>query len=204
MKYLLIVLAVFMFAGYAAADRYSDNYRNDPFDQGYVQGYDHGARDAQAREDFNFRHASEYQNRSGSFRDCEYRTGYVEGYADGYFRKQPLVDVGHGYDDHRDYDRGGYHGGGGNSGFGGVTVYTEPGYRGYAQTFGVGQYRHLDGRLNDSIESLRLNGNIRIILFDDSDFRGSRVVLDRDAWNLGDFRRKAASMIIEPVGYGYR
>lgn len=209
MKYFFLALAVFLMAGYVKADQYYShndygNYgNNDSYQQGYVEGYGHGARDSQSRLDFNFRHASAYQN---SDSDCGFRIGYIEGYADGYFRKQPIVDLRYGggfhHDHDGDYDNDDY---GYNSeagrGFGGVTVFTRTGFGGFGQTFGIGQYRHLTGNLNDSIESVRVNGNVRVILFDLSDFRGPRVVLDRDTWDLGGFNRRAASMIIEPVGY---
>jgi hypothetical protein len=212
-KYLFMVLAVLFFAGLVAAhdhdqNQYYDNHSgyDSSYRDAYTQGYNHGAGDAQAREDFDFRHDEAYQNGSDNF-----RRAYAEGYADGYYGRRPAIDMGHGGSD-RDYDRGGYdrdydrdggsYRGSGSSGYGRVAVFTDRGFRGMAQSFGPGQYRYLYGNLNDNIDSIRIEGNVRVILFDLSDFRGERIVLDRDAWDLGHFRNKAASMIIEPMSYG--
>jgi hypothetical protein len=208
-KYLFMLLCIIALAGFARADDY--DHDNDAYRSGYQAGYQHGSLDSQARIDFNYRHAHDYRaaetdhDNYDTHESCDFRVGYVEGYADGYFHKQPIVtgNYGHGdYDNDDRYDRDGYGGGGSypGPGLGGVTVYTAEGFRGFGRTFSVGEYPYLTGQLNDSIESIRVDGNVRVILFDEKYFRGPRVVLDRDAWNLGGFRNKAASMIIEPMG----
>ncbi len=217
-KYLFLLLCFVALGGFALADSDYDN-DNGAYRSGYQAGYRHGGLDSQARVDFNFRHAHDYRSAESehdnydTHESCDFRVGYVEGYADGYFHKQPIISGNYGHgdnDNHHDddydndyndgYNRDGHGGGGSYPGIGGATVFTSEGFRGYARTVGVGQYPYLSGMLNDSIESIRIDGNVRVILFDEKYFRGPRVVLDRDAWNLGGFRNKAASMIIEPIG----
>ena len=48
-----------------------------------------------------------------------------------------------------------------------------------------------------TIESIQIQGNIRVILFDLSDFHGETKVIDQTTSDLGSFKNKAASMIIE-------
>src|ERR1043166_9242462 len=90
MKYFLMLLSIFLLAGYAVADDYyGHHYNNDYYQQngynqsfreGYSEGFRHGGADARARLDFNFRHSDEYQ----SIDDAQFRNGYAEGYADGF------------------------------------------------------------------------------------------------------------------------
>jgi hypothetical protein len=195
MRKMLVLMALLFLAGYARADQYGhsdQHYGGGSFGAGYEEGYEHGRADGHARAGFEFRHDDEYQRG-----DCEFRVGYVEGYADGFFNKPPITHGG-GYDD----DDHGYPGpGGGSGGGGGVVVFTERDFRGSAQSFSPGQYPYLSGRLNDSIESIRVEGPFRVILFDRSDFQGQRTVVERTSYDLGYFRNRAASMIIEPIGY---
>lgn len=55
--------------------------------------------------------------------------------------------------------------------------------------------------MHDNIDSLTIGGNVRVILFDDSNFRGKRVVVDHNTSDLDNFKGKAASMIVEPLTY---
>ena len=212
MKYWILILSILALSAFVYADNdhpyynYSDDHHySGDFQQGYSEGYNHGLRDRSAGLNFDFRHSDRYSNG-----DSDFRSGYAEGYSDGFFNRGANYNRSDDRDDYyrsrnysdrdRDYDRDGR---GGYYRSGAVTVYTHRGFSGSATTFSVGQYPYLNGRFNDSIESIRVSGDVRVILFDDANFRGRRVVLDRNAWDLGGFRRKAASMIIEPIRYGY-
>jgi hypothetical protein len=209
MKRFLLALFFLVFAGLVYADNF--DYRNSGFLEGYSAGFHHGVEDVRGRLNFDFTHAPEYQNGVGysSRSDCEFRVGYAEGYADGYFHRSPKY--GNNYQNHGGYGNGGYSNGGygnggyGNGGYGNgygaaVTVFSEPGFRGSARQFPVGRYDYLYGGWDDRIESLQTNGNVRIILFDERNFRGDRRVIEGTVVDLRDFRRKAASMIVEPIG----
>src|SRR6187455_1303724 len=99
---LTAILISFTAIVYAHDPQYND--QNYSFQSGYSSGYGHGSRDQQSRATFNFRHDSEYRSgmeytdhQSGGEnhhndveqRDVNFRLGYVEGYADGYFRQNP-------------------------------------------------------------------------------------------------------------------
>lgn len=203
MRRILLVLSFLVFAGLVYADDF--DYRNSGFREGYGAGFHHGVEDMRARLNFDFTHAPEYRNGIGynSRSDCEFRVGYAEGYTDGYFRRNPKYDVNYGDDDHGDdnHHGGGYGSGYPGTGYGGaVTVFTEPGFRGSVRQFPIGRFEYLYGGWDDQIESLQTNGNVRVILFDERGFRGDRRVIEGNAFDLRDFRRKAASMIVEPIG----
>lgn len=202
-RVLLLAVTLISFAAfvYAHDPQYDD--QNNTFRAGYTAGYEHGNADQRARTNFDFRHDREYQRESDnhhnntSRQDVNFRLGYVEGYADGYFRRNPLF----AFQQHDGPD-GHYGQNYGSSGQGAITVFTSSGYQGYAQTFGIGQYRSMEGRLDDDIQSVRVNGSLRVILFEHDNFKGKSIVIDRDTSDLGSFNRKAGSMIIESIRYG--
>jgi len=211
-RVLLLVVTLISFAAFVYAHDPQYDEQNYSFRAGYSAGYGHGNADQQARVNFDFRHDREYQTRTEdreyqggaenhhnnvSRQDLNFRLGYVEGYADGYFRRNPLIAFQQqaGPSGHYDQDYG-------SPNQGAITVFTGTGYQGYARAFGIGQYPSMEGRLDDDIQSVRVNGSLRVVLFEDDKFRGRRIVLDRDTWDLGDFRKKAGSMIIEPIRYG--
>ena len=204
---LLLVMTLFSFAAFAYAHDPQYDDKNYTYRSGYTAGFGHGNSDQQARTDFDFRHDNQYQTNSrdvynnDSRQNLNFRLGYVEGYADGYFRRNARFDF-------NQHQRSGNYSGHNNQGYGfpdrnrsAITVFTNTGYGGYSREFGIGQYPSLEGRLDDDIQSVRLNGSIRVVLFEDDKFRGKRVVLDRDSWDLGDFRKKTGSMIIENIRY---
>jgi hypothetical protein len=53
--------------------------------------------------------------------------------------------------------------------------------------------------MHDNIDSLAVRGNVRVILFDDQNFGGRRVVVDHNTSDLENFKGKAASMIVESL-----
>jgi hypothetical protein len=168
---------------------YADNYYSQDFRGGYEAGYDHGYRDQQVRAGFDFRHDYEYQASSGphsysSNSGCEYRWGYVEGYSDGYFNRPSLMNT-HGPANPERPDA--------------IVAYSEEDFKGSSRVYAAGEYRYLEDGWDDKIESIRLNGNYRVILYDDKDFKGENTVIDHSTNDLGHFKKKAASMIIEPI-----
>ena len=211
-RVMLLVVTLISFAAFVYAHDPQYDEQNYSFRAGYAAGYEHGNADQRARTNFDFRHDREYQTgteygeyQSGaddhhnnvSRQDLNFRLGYVEGYADGYFRRNPLFAL-----QQQDGSQGHYDQNYGSPGQGVITVFTSTGYRGYAREFGVGQYPSLEGRLDDDIQSVRVNGSLRVILFEHDRFKGRSIVIERNASDLGEFRRKAGSMIIEPIRYG--
>jgi hypothetical protein len=203
---LLLVITLISFAAFAYAHDPQYDEQNHSYRSGYTAGFEHGNSDQQDRANFDFRHDRKYQTASrdgynnDSRHDLNFRLGYVEGYADGYFRRNPMIDFQQqrGSGGHYNHNNQGH----GFPDQGGITVFTNTGYQGYSREFGIGQYPSIEGRLDDDIQSVRVNGSLRVVLFEDDKFRGKRIVLDRDTWDLGDFRKKAGSMIIERVRYG--
>jgi hypothetical protein len=203
---LLLAITLISFGALAYAHDAQYDEQNHSYRAGYSNGFEHGNQDQQEKTNFDFRHDRRYQTPSrdgydnNSRQDLNFRLGYVEGYADGYFRRNPQFDFqqpqrsrGHYNPNHQGY---------GFPDQGAVTVFTGKEYQGYSREFGIGQYPSLEGRLDDDIQSVRLNGGVRVVLFEDDKFRGKRMVIDRDNWDLGDFRKKTGSMIIERVRYG--
>jgi hypothetical protein len=213
MKKTLAIVLFFALSGFVFAhDQHYDN-ENSGFREGYAAGYRHGVEDMRARVNYDFTHAAEYREGISydSRNDCEFRVGYAEGYMDGYFRRNPKFSVNFDYRQNYGNEYGNNSGYGTQPGYNqqpdyrygsaaAVTVFTEPGFRGSVRQFPVGRYEYLTGGWDDKIESLQTNGAVRVILFDERNFRGDRRVVEGNAVDLGDFRRKAASMIVEPLG----
>jgi hypothetical protein len=200
---LLLAITFISFAAFVYAHDQQYDEQNYSYRAGYTAGYEHGNTDQRARTNFDFRHDREYQSGAAdhhnnvSWQDLNFRLGYVEGYTDGYFRRNPLFAVRQQDESHGHYDQN-Y----GSLDPGGITLFTGVNYRGYAREFGIGQYSSLEGRLDDDIQSVRVSGNLRVVLFEHDKFKGRSIVVERNASDLGSFRRKAGSMIIEPVRYG--
>jgi hypothetical protein len=206
-RVLLLVVTLISFAAFVYAHDPQYDEQNYSFRAGYAAGYGHGDTDQRGRTNFDFRHDSQYQNNNGSQQDLNFRLGYVEGYADGYFRRNPLFEFQQQGGSHVEYNQGQYDDGRYDQSYGSrnqgtVTVFTGTGYQGYARQFRIGQYPSLEGRLDDDIQSVRVNGGLRVVLFEHDKFKGRSIVFERDTWDLGNFRKKAGSMIIEPVRYG--
>jgi hypothetical protein len=179
---------------------YADEHNG--YATGYSEGYQRGWHDQDGRVTFDF-HGPDYSATS----DCDFRSGYVEGYADGYFRRPSAERTGtnynysnNNYDHDRDYDRDD-HRASDTYGGGEVIAFADTGFHGSARAFPPGQYSELKDGWDDKIESIQVNGPVRIVLFDKKDFKGESITVTQNAPDLGDFRKKAASMVIEPLNY---
>jgi len=199
------------------------------FRQGYIEGYNHGAIDNQSGRDFDYKHSQKFQSGISydSYTNSQFRIGYKEGYEDGYTTRNSRFELTGDHEDFRDAYREGYQDGYYRrssdkddyddfdvddddhidfnrnnlymrNAF--VTVYGDRAFRGSVRQFRVGRYPSLEGRWNDSIDSIRIHGPLRVVLFDERDFRGKRLVVNMDAVDLdhANFADRAASMIIEP------
>jgi Beta/Gamma crystallin len=204
---LFLVVTLISFAAFVHAHDPQYDDQNYSFRAGYSAGYGHGDADQRARTDFDFRHDSQSQNNNNSRQDLNFRLGYVEGYADGFFRRNPLFAFQQQGGSHGQYNQGQYNDSQYNQTYGSpnqstITVFTGTGYQGYARQFRTGQYPSIEGRLDDDIQSVRVNSGLRVVLFEHDKFKGRSIVIERDTWDLGNFRKKAGSMIIEQIRYG--
>lgn len=167
--------------GYNSDDHgYSNN--NDDFTLGYRQGYDHGFSDRRAGLNFDYEHSEAYQ--MGSY---DFQSGYRQGYSDAYSRRPSQMTE----QSHKAV----------------VEVFEGSGFRGNKMSLGIGNYASID--LGD-VQSLRINGDVRVILFNEPNFDGRSITLTDDApslrfmqsgpfWTFGLTRHHTGSMIIEPI-----
>jgi hypothetical protein len=79
-----------------------------------------------------------------------------------------------------------------------VVAYKDEGFEGESIRFSIGEYKELKGDWDDEIESIELVGPVRVILFDDDDFEGDKLLLEHSAYELDDLDEEAESMIVEP------
>ena len=190
LKKLLILVPLLLVV--TALVAYGQPFRSDEeaYDLGYREGLTHGMADREMGLSFDYRH--DHRFRSGisfdSYVNAEFRSGYIEGYKDGYDSRRSTD-----FDDRR---AGLFR----DDGHGLVIVHTDDGFEGASREFSVGRYPTLSRDWNDSIESIEMKGNVRVILFDEADFSGRRFMFERDVRDLEDygFARRAASMIVEP------
>lgn len=199
MRSAMIFFSLFVFAAVAYAN--DQDFDSGSLREGYLEGYHHGSEDLRAGLSFDYKHAPEYQTGTSysSLDNCEFRLAYVEGYTDGFFRhpsryRASVPAVAAPQQDYPYENRG-------RAGF--ATVYDNNGYGGSNSRFQIGRYETLPEGWNDDIESIQLSGGVRVILFDEKDFGGEKVVIERDTADLGDFEDKAASMIVEPMKGGF-
>lgn len=159
---------------------------------GYKQGYNHGVIDRETGLGFNFRHNHQFQSgiSADSSADVQFLAGYEKGYNDGYYAEIP--------NNHqstlpastasapRPVD-----------GF--ITAFSDDHYDGKIQQFQAGRYPKLKDGWNDSVGSIRVFGNVRVILFEDDDFEGKQLVVEQDIDELDDFNfnDKTGSLIVE-------
>jgi hypothetical protein len=167
---------------------------DDAYRFGYEEGYRHGSADSDMGLEFDYNHPHRFQSgiTINSYDDSRFRSGYMEGYRDGY----DLDDVDdYDVDDVDDDDRLQLMGT--TSGF--ATVFTNRKFEGTSRAFSIGQYPRLTGSLDERIHSVEIHGPIRVILFTEPNFQGQRLILERDAFDLDEFNfgDRAESMIIE-------
>lgn len=163
---------------------------DDAYRFGYEEGYRHGMADAEMGLDFDYAHSHRFQSgiTYNSYVNARFRSGYIEGYSDGFDEGEDEFDFD---------DDDGLRVPGTTTGF--VTAFTNRRFDGSSRAFAVGEYPYLNGRLDESIHSIEIHGPVRVILFDEPNFRGQRLILeqsilDLDEFNFGD---RVESMIVE-------
>jgi opacity protein-like surface antigen len=170
----------------------NNSYDPQGFQIGYREGYGHGLTDRQSGLDFNYRH--DHRSESGigydSYSSATFQSGYLQGYKQGYYGAS--VDVGY-------RPASTIISAPPRSGF--VVAFKDDDFQGKIQEFPVGRYPKLHDGWNDSIGSIQVSGNVRVILFEDDDFKGKQLVIERSMPDLGDFNfdDKTGSMIVEPM-----
>jgi Ni/Co efflux regulator RcnB len=218
-KKTLIMLISFVLVSFVAYGQTPFRTDQQAYQFGYDEGYHHGMADSEAGLNFDYTHSHHFQSgiSYNSYVNARFRSGYIQGYKDGYYSNSGYDRNDDYYgeyqdrdrDDHyysgdyynRDYRNGDYGNGdyrNGNSG-GFVTAFTDDRFGGSRVSFRVGQYPYLNGRLHNSIDSMEVRGPVRVILFDKPNFRGKSIMIDNDVFNLDDydFGDKAESMIVE-------
>ena len=205
-RLILMTVAFFVISAFVFADNV--------YQVGYDQGYRNGLNDKQARVEFNYENS--YRtcecNLNNSYTDSQFREGYKDGYVEGYSNRIYVAGnndrpVYRNYDVRtygepvyrtytvRSYDGRAY----GNAG--NVIAFKKDDFRGDLAQFPMGRYPDLD-RMNweHKIESMQVPSNMRVILFDDENFKGQSLILETNAPDLGNlnFKKRAESMIIEP------
>ncbi|MCI0444160.1 beta/gamma crystallin-related protein [bacterium] len=186
-------------AGYR--DGYTEGYKKDVGDQqaaeftsdadaykfGSDQGYNHGQIDSQTGRDFNYRRNPHFESGMtfDTYRDENYRAGYKEGYEQAYTEHPRNSELQIQVIPSEQKPTGS------------VRIFSDTGYGGQMERLSLGRYPYLEDWKNE-IESVQVNGNVRVILFDKNNFQGQSIVLEENSPNLDafNFNRRAASMMI--------
>ena len=84
-----------------------------------------------------------------------------------------------------------------------ATGYKDAGFHGESEKFLIGEYPKMEGGWKDEMKSVSLNGAVRVTLFDKEKFEGKKLVIEQSTYDLGDFKGKAASMIVETFSCEY-
>jgi flagellar biosynthesis/type III secretory pathway protein FliH len=121
-----------------------DDYNNQQYQQGYQDGVNTGARDAQQGQTYSAERSRYYRNASSQV----FRDGFVRGYDEGY-RQYAGANGNGGYRNDRDYRNGDYrnNGGNGNNGY-----YNQEINAGYQQGLNTGAS---DGQRNKGYDPQR-------------------------------------------------
>jgi hypothetical protein len=167
------------------------------FNFGYSEGYRHGVADAEMGLSFDYAHSHRFQSgiSINSYTNSNFRSGYIDGYTDGYRRSSDDFD----FDEDIDRDDDDLFIDGRSDGF--VTVFTNPNFDGSSRAFRVGSYPFLNGALRQKIDSIEVHGPMRVILYEEPDFQGRKLILEQDTFDLDEFNfgDRAESMIIERI-----
>lgn len=170
----------------------ASNYGYDPqgFKSGYREGYYHGLADRQKGLELNYQRDPQFESGVSyrSYSTATFQGGYENGYKQGYYGASLNV----GYRPSSTVLPA-------TPGF--VTAFTDDEFDGKMREFSIGRYSDLDGDWDDSLESIQVHGPVRVILFEDDDFEGKQLVIERTTKDLDDFNfdDKAGSMIVEPL-----
>jgi hypothetical protein len=160
------------------------------FRYGYDQGYNHGQIDSQTGRDFDYRRNPHFESGMtfDTYRDENYRAGYKQGYEEAYADHPRNSDIKVLTIPSKQKSQGS------------VKIFTDVAYGGQSEQLSVGRYPYLED-WNDQIESVQIDGNVRVILYDQKDFQGQSIVLEQNSPNLDafNFNKKAASMMIVRV-----
>lgn len=159
----------------------------DAFKFGYNQGYNHGQIDSQTGRDFNYRRNPHFESGMtyDTYRDENYRAGYKQGYEEAYTDHPRDSDIQVRVIPSQQKSTGS------------ARIFTDTGYGGEMEQLSVGRYPYLEDWKNQ-IESVQVNGNVRVILFDQNNFQGQSIVLEENSPNLDafNFNKRAASMMV--------
>jgi hypothetical protein len=80
-----------------------------------------------------------------------------------------------------------------------AVAYRKTVFGGTPREFPIGEYRTLNDGWENSIQSIDICGDIRVTLYEKKEFQGDKVTIDRGTIDLGKFKKKAASIIVEQL-----
>ena len=173
----------------------NNSYDPQSFRNGYREGYYHGLTDRQTGLDYDYKHNHRFESGIAydSYAGASFQSAYQQGYKQGYYGAS--VDVSYRPSTNVIPVATTT----GSVGF--VTAFTDDDFDGEMREFSIGRYSDLDGDWDDSLESIQIHGPVRVILFEDDDFEGKQLVIERTVKDLDDFNfdDKAGSMIVEPL-----
>jgi hypothetical protein len=159
----------------------------DAYKFGYNQGYNHGQIDSQTGRDFNYSRNPHFESGMtiDTYRDENYHAGYKKGYEEAYIQYPRNSDIKVQVISSQQKSTGS------------VKIFTDTGYAGETEQLSVGRYPYLEDWKNQ-IESIQVNGNVRVTLYDQNNFQGQSIVLEENSPNLNalNFNKRAASMMI--------
>lgn len=196
---IIAALSIILLAASAYAYRVVFENDHEAYQVGYQQGYNHGVMDRDDRMDFNFRRQSDSGMSYDSYSNINYRSGYQEGYGDGFYARGSRLDgnatpQGSSQGSTTEVlptrtDRS-Y-----------VLAFLGTDFLGSAMRFRIGTYPNLDARWSDAFQSVEIHGPVKVIMFDEPNFGGHKVVLDQSTSNLDDigFSQRVESVIVEPA-----
>jgi hypothetical protein len=220
-----IVMAVAVLA--VSAFVYSDTQvvefiSGDAFTVGYNNGYNHGQIDSQIGLNYNFRRNPNFQSGINfyTYRSSEFREGYKQGYQEGFAQPSSKLKVMQITPEQKTTRtikviepeeksttrtirvvepaektttvrvlR--------ETPTGSARIFADENFDGEEQLLPIGRYPYLEDWKNE-IESIQVDPNVRVILFERNNFQGQSIVLDQNVADLGElnFQRRAASMMI--------